>query len=425
MDCDLQHPRDQIVEITNRIYVQGMTTTSGGNLSILDDNGDMWVTPAGVDKGNLRPEDIVCVKPDLTVVGRHAPSSEFRFHRAVYERRSDIRAVVHAHPPALVSFSIARQVPDTRITPHFFAICGAVGRVPYAIMGSVKLAQVIAETFGNGFNCAIMDNHGAVTGGCDLLQAFQRFETLEFCARTVINAAHLCGVKVLNDEQLNPANVAELPEFVPSSHSSVERNLRKDVCEIVHRGYVGQLMTSTAGTVSARVGEDLFVITPSGVDRKYLNIEDLVLVREGKREKGKLPSRAVRLHRAIYRDHAAIGAIIVSQPPYTMAHCVAGVILDATKMSEGYVILGRIPLVPLGMHCLDGGDVSAMLSGRTNTLLLQHDGVLTTGATIVKAFDCLEVAEFAARALSSVPDIGEIVPIDARGLEALDRRFFA
>ena len=425
MDFSLQHPRDQIVEITSRIYVQGMTTTSGGNLSILDDNGDMWVTPAGVDKGNLRPEDIVCVKPDLTVVGRHAPSSEFRFHRAVYERRDDIRAVVHAHPSALVSFSMAREVPDTRIAPHFFAICGLVGRVPYAMTGSMKLAHVIAETFGNGFNCAIMDNHGAVTGGCDLLQAFQRFETLEFCARTVISAARIGGVKVLNDEQLGPANVAELPEFVPLSHSSVERSLRKEVCEIVHRGYAGQLMTSTAGTVSARVREDMFVITPSGVDRKHLDIEDLVLISKGKREKGKLPSRAVRLHRAIYRDHADIGAIIISQPPYTMAHCVAGVTLDATQMSEGYVMLGRIPPVPFGMCCLDRGGVSAMLSERTNTLLLLHDGALTTGSTIVKAFDRLEVAEFAARALSSVLDIGGIVPIGVRGLEALDRKFFS
>jgi len=423
MNFCLQHPRDQIVEITSRIYAQGMTTTSGGNLSILEENGDMWVTPAGVDKGSLRPEDIVCVKPDLTVVGTHIPSSEFRFHRAIYDRRNDIRAVVHAHPSALVSFSIARQVPNTRVAPHFYATCGAVGRVPYAMMGSLQLAHVIANTFGNGFNCAIMDNHGAVTGGGDLLQAFQRFETLEFCARTILNAARLGEVKVLSDEQLKLADVAELPEFVPSSHSSVECNLRKDVCAFVRRGYDGQLMTSTAGTVSARVGEDVFLITPSGMDRKYLDIEDLVLVREGKRERGKRPSRAAQLHRTIYCDHGEIGAIIYSQAPYTMAHCVTGASLDATKMSEGYVVLGRIPLIPYSMHYLDSANVSRALSRRTSTLLLQHSGALTTGSTILEAFDRLEVAEFASRALASVPDIGEVVSIDAQALEALDRKF--
>ena len=61
------HPRDQIVDIMQRIYGYGMTTTSGGNLSILDSDGNMWISPASVDKGTLRREDIVCVKPDGTV----------------------------------------------------------------------------------------------------------------------------------------------------------------------------------------------------------------------------------------------------------------------------------------------------------------------------------------------------------------------
>lgn len=60
------HPRDQIVDIMQRIYGYGMTTTSGGNLSILDSDGNMWISPASVDKGTLRREDIVCVKPDGT-----------------------------------------------------------------------------------------------------------------------------------------------------------------------------------------------------------------------------------------------------------------------------------------------------------------------------------------------------------------------
>ena len=96
------HPRDQIVDIMQRIYGYGMTTTSGGNLSILDSDGNMWISPASVDKGTLRREDIVCVKPDGTVEGRHKPSSEFPFHRAIYKMRPDIKGILHAHPPALV-----------------------------------------------------------------------------------------------------------------------------------------------------------------------------------------------------------------------------------------------------------------------------------------------------------------------------------
>src|SRR5210317_2585017 len=96
----LVHPRDQITEIISRIYKRGMTTTSGGNISIIDDNEDIWVTPSAIDKGSLRSTDIVCVKKDGTIIGKHKPSSEFPFHKAIYEARSDIKSVIHAHPPA-------------------------------------------------------------------------------------------------------------------------------------------------------------------------------------------------------------------------------------------------------------------------------------------------------------------------------------
>src|SRR5262245_31522612 len=112
MDFSMLPPRHQLTDMLTRIYQQGLTTTSGGNLSILDANGDLWITPAGVDKGALTPEDIVCVHADGTLEGRHRPSSEYPFHRMIYAARPDVRALVHAHPPALVSFSIVRKVPE-------------------------------------------------------------------------------------------------------------------------------------------------------------------------------------------------------------------------------------------------------------------------------------------------------------------------
>jgi L-fuculose-phosphate aldolase len=92
MNLDMMHPRDLITLIMKRLYGYGMTTTSGGNLSILDNEGNMWISPGSVDKGTLRPEDIVCVKADGTVVGIHKPSSEFPFHRHIYKLRPDIKA---------------------------------------------------------------------------------------------------------------------------------------------------------------------------------------------------------------------------------------------------------------------------------------------------------------------------------------------
>src|SRR5947209_9382657 len=91
----LLHPRDEILQTMERIYRYRMTTTSGGNLSIRDDNGDVWITPARIDKGSLRRGDIVCVRPDGSVDGPHKPSSEFPFHQAIYRSRPDIRGIVH------------------------------------------------------------------------------------------------------------------------------------------------------------------------------------------------------------------------------------------------------------------------------------------------------------------------------------------
>ena len=127
------HPRDQITEIISRVYKRGMTTTSGGNISIMDDQGDIWVTPSAIDKGSLRASDIICVKQDGTIIGKHKPSSEFPFHKAIYESRPDIKSVIHAHPPALVSFSIVRQIPITNIISQAKHICGPIGYAKYRL----------------------------------------------------------------------------------------------------------------------------------------------------------------------------------------------------------------------------------------------------------------------------------------------------
>jgi ribulose-5-phosphate 4-epimerase/fuculose-1-phosphate aldolase len=152
----LLHPRNQIVAIMDRIYGHEMTTTSGGNVSVRDENGDVWITPARVDKGNLRRQDIVRIGPSGEREGLHPPSSENPFHLSVYKARPDLRAVIHAHPGALVSFSICGQAPNTRLFPEAWHVCGEVAFAPYALPGSIKLGNRIAEQFGSSArpNCA-------------------------------------------------------------------------------------------------------------------------------------------------------------------------------------------------------------------------------------------------------------------------------
>ncbi len=199
LDTQLMHPRDQITMIISRIYKRGMTTTSGGNISVIDENGDIWVTPSAVDKGSLRPSDIMCVKADGSITGRHKPSSEYPFHKAIYKMRPDIRAIIHAHPPALVSFSIVHEIPDTNIISQAKYICGPIGYASYELPGSELLGERIGQEFSKGFKAIIMENHGTVLGGYDLLDAFQRFETLEFCARTILYGKTIGMPQYLSD----------------------------------------------------------------------------------------------------------------------------------------------------------------------------------------------------------------------------------
>jgi L-fuculose-phosphate aldolase len=425
MNFGLLHPREQLVQIMDRIYRYGLTTTSGGNLSILDDNGDLWITPAAVDKGNLEPRDIMCLKPDGQVVGPHTLSSEYPFHQVIYDRRPDARAIVHAHSPALISFSITRTIPDTRIIPQAHHVCGQVGYAPYALPGSWQLGENIANTFAQGFDAVLLENHGIVTVGPDLLTAFQRLETLELCARTQILASSLGPVQTLRDEQIDQfeKRATDLPTFQSQRPSSRERELRQAICRMVHRAYERRLMTSTEGTVSARVSAGSFLITPYGVDRKLLDLEDIVLIENGCAEQGKRPSRAVRLHQVIFADHPDIQCIITAQCPNAMAYAVTGQPLDSRTIPESYVVLRNVPLIPYGLPYDAPERVSAVLSSKSPAALIQNDTLLTTGTTIHQAFDRLEVADFTAISLINTQHIGPLAPIGEAEVRDLEAKF--
>lgn len=425
MKFHLLPPRDQLVIIMQRIYDNGMTTLSGGNLSIKDDNGDLWITPAGIDKGKLTPKDIIRVGADGTIEGPHRPSSEYPFHRAIYAQRPDLRAIVHAHPPALVSFSIARQIPDTNIIPQAQQVCGCVGYAPYALPGSEQLGANIAATFAEGCNAVLLENHGIATAGADLLTAFQRLETLDFCARILLKAKVLGEFHTLDRAELAISRQPPpaLPTFTPQAHSSRERELRGQIIDMVHRACERYLMISTEGVVSARLDERSFLITPTGLDRRSWEIEDVVLIQDGACEAGKEPSRSVLLHAEIYRRHPQVNAIMTAQSPHATAYAISKTRFDSKTIPESYIMLREVPVVPYGAQYQAPTQVAAALSVKNPVLLIQNDCILTTGRTLLEAFDRLEVAEFSAKALIDTAAIGHLVPIGATAIHDLEVAF--
>ncbi|MBI1933181.1 MAG: class II aldolase/adducin family protein [Ignavibacteriales bacterium] len=411
----------------NRIYNNKMTTLSGGNLSIKDYNGDIWISPAGVDKGNLTPGDIMCVKDNGEIIGKHKPSSELPFHVSIYKARPDIKAVVHAHPPALVSFSIVRNLPDTNIIPQAKRVCGNVGYAPYALPGSKKLGENIAETFGKGFDVVLLENHGVATGGKDILNAFHKLETLEFCARTIIQAKRIGDFSTLTEEQISffDHRKYDLPEFEITEHSSLEREIRSQIIEIVHRACDRNLMISTEGVASIRYENNDFLITPTGLGRRSIDIEDIVMIKNGKKEKGKNPSRSVLLHQEIYNNNPNINSIITAQSPSVTAYAISKEYFETRTIPESYVVLRDIPKIEFGAQFNDPIKIARTLSERKHTILIQNDGLLTTGKNILEAFDRLEVAEFSANSLITSHDLGNCIKINDEQIKELNERFFS
>ena len=409
----------------NRIYYGGMTTLSGGNLSILDEQGNIWITPSAVDKGNLKPEDICCIKPDGTVIGLHQPSSELPFHRAIYEKRPNVRSIVHAHPPALVAFSIARQIPDTNIIPQAKRVCGTVGYALYAVPGSELLGQNIAAAFEEGYDVVLLENHGMASAGESLLEAFQRLETLDFCARIQMHAQGLGAFTTLTDEDIKKFDHRDnmLDEFTAEHHSSQERESREQIVRIVHRAYERQLMISTEGVVSIRVDENNFLITPTGQDRRTIDNQDIVLINNGMREKGKLPSRSANLHQAIYNEHPEINCIITAQSPFATTYAISDQSFDTKTIPESYVLLRDVPKLSYGKQFAHVEEIAAILSDKHPVLLIQNDCILTTGSNLLQAFDRIEVAEFTARSLMDARKIGSLVPIDDQQIQELEQKF--
>lgn len=426
MNFELLHPADQLVMIMERIYGYGMTTTSGGNLSILDDNGDVWITPGGIDKGSLTRNDIVRIKADGTIDGIHKPSSELPVHLGIYKARGDIRAVLHAHPPALVAFSVVRKIPETKLIPNVSQICGTVSMAPYDVPGSKGLSDKIAVEFNKGHNVVMLENHGVFVGATDLFKAFMAFETLDFCARLQIEGSSLGNIHALSEKEVQLSKEKQhvkMDQFVNNNVSSEERAARRDMCNMIRRAYDQQLFTSTQGTFSQRLSDGSFIITPYMKDRKYLVEEDLVRIVGNWCEANKLPSRSVTLHDKIYKKHPWINSIIIAHPPYSMAFAVTDREYDSRIIPEAYIMLRDVKKVPFGASFMQQDMVADMLNDMNQILIMENDCVIVTGSSLLNAFDKLEVMEYSAKAIVKTMQIGDIVSINEDEVKDLRKAF--
>jgi len=198
----LLEERQKVVEIGRKLITSQLTTGSGGNLSVYNRKENLVaIKPTGVDYFLMKPEDVVVVTPEGKIVdGALKPSSEIRFHLALFQHRADIQAVVHTHQ--VYATTIACMNWELPAVHYLVGYSG--NKVPlakYATFGSQELCDNIIAAIGN-YNACLMANHGIVTVGGDLLSAFNAAEELELVSRLYYQTKCIGNPAILSDEEM-------------------------------------------------------------------------------------------------------------------------------------------------------------------------------------------------------------------------------
>lgn len=194
--------RREMVTVCRRLWERGLIAGVEGNVSMRLDAKRILVTPAGLAKVDLKPSDLVEVSPaGEHLRGRRRASSELAVHLRIYERRPDLHAIVHAHPPTATGFAVAGEGFASCILPEVIFTVGWVPLVPYATPGTRELADQF-DPFVASHDAYLMANHGALTAGPSLAVAHQRMESLEHSARILLTARLLGRVNELTREEV-------------------------------------------------------------------------------------------------------------------------------------------------------------------------------------------------------------------------------
>ena len=196
--------KKQICEIGKRIYDRGMVAANDGNISVKLSDNVFLCTPTGVSKGFMTPEYICKVDADGRVIQANPgfkPSSEIKMHMRVYKERPDVKAVVHAHPMYATAFAIA-GIPLTQpIMPEAVIALGCVPIAEYGTPSTDEIPNAVAKYLQN-FDAVLLANHGALSYGDSLINAYHKMESVEFYAQLLFLSKQLGGPKELSSDQV-------------------------------------------------------------------------------------------------------------------------------------------------------------------------------------------------------------------------------
>ncbi len=176
-----------------RLFERDLIGAGEGNLSARRADGTFLVTPSGVGKGHLAPDDLLVVEADGTVVGgRGRPSTELAMHLAAYRARPELAAAVHAHPLTAVALTVAGLPWPGDLVPEAAVTLGVVAVAPFAVPGTADVPASLAP-FLPRHDVILLERHGALCLGATVTEAVDRMETLERVARIALAARGFGG----------------------------------------------------------------------------------------------------------------------------------------------------------------------------------------------------------------------------------------
>lgn len=200
---ELRNEREAVVRFGLKMVESGLTTGTGGNLSIIDRNsGKVAVSPSGIEYAALQPRDVVVTDMQGNVIdGEAKASSELGFHLSLYHRRKDVQAVVHTHSPYAVTMAcLGWEIPAVHYLVGFAG--KKVPLAPYATFGTPELAEIVAEYI-RDYNALLLANHGLVAVGSSMDTAFAAAEEIEFVARIYYQTKSIGNPVILPDEEMD------------------------------------------------------------------------------------------------------------------------------------------------------------------------------------------------------------------------------
>lgn len=200
-----------LCDVCRRLHSRNLLAAADGNVSVLLDDGRIAITPSGVAKALMRPEDLAYLALDGGIVSGR-PSTERLMHLAVYRACPEARAVVHAHPPTAIAFSLAHPewawLPSDAL-PEVILAAGAIPFVPYARPGTAAMGEALAP-FLPAHRLLVLSRHGALAWGETLEEAYNGMERLEHACQILKAALDLGGARPLPEAEVEALRQARL-----------------------------------------------------------------------------------------------------------------------------------------------------------------------------------------------------------------------